>query len=301
MMSLAKRVSVSVILVAASAAVGCQSQRRFESPDAAVAALSRATASSNKSELRRLFGPRAAELRSADADQDRIDFASFQRALTEGHEIESVSPDEARLLLGEVRWPFAVPIARESDSKWLFDTDAGIEELENRRIGRNELRTIAACRTLVEAQNEYRSVDRNGDGVAEYAQRLMSTPGDRDGLYWPSYGGVDPSPIGPVLAQAATRTDESGERMPYNGYRYRLLYRQGAHAPGGAAEYVVDGRMVNGWAVIAWPDEWDGTGVMSFMVSHAGVIYEADLGPDADTSDVDAFDPDPATWKPVAP
>ncbi|MBX3360313.1 MAG: DUF2950 family protein [Phycisphaeraceae bacterium] len=263
----------------------------------------RATETRDKSELRRIFGPRTAELRSEDENQDKLDFASFQRALAEGREIETVSEDQAILLMGEVRWPFAVPLVRRSDSKWLFDTDAGIEELENRRIGRNELRTIAACRTLVDAQRVYRSVDRNGDGISEYAQRLMSTPGAKDGLYWPSYGGVDPSPIGPVFAQAAVRTDDAGNRVPFNGYRFRLLNRQGQHAQGGTMEYVVDGRMLNGWAVVAWPDVWDGTGVMTFIVSHAGVVYEADLGPETESAaaDINAFDPDPTLWKAVTP
>lgn len=303
MKSLARIVSPALLCIASLASVGCQSQRRFDSPEAAVSALSRATETRDKSELRRIFGPRTAELRSEDEDQDTLDFASFQRALAEGHEIQSVSEDRAVLLLGEMRWPFAVPLVIRSDSQWLFDTDAGIEELENRRIGRNELRTIAACRTLVDAQRLYRSVDRNGDGISEYAQRLMSTPGAKDGLYWPSYGGVDPSPIGPVFARAALRTDDEGQRLPFNGYRFRLLHRQGQHAQGGAMEYIVDGRMLNGWAVVAWPDQWDRTGVMSFIVSHAGVVYEADLGPETDSAAVamSAFDPDPAAWKAVSP
>ena len=283
--------------------LGCQSQKRFESPDAAVAALSRATEAHDKAELRRIFGPMTAELRSGDAEQDSLDFASFQRALAAGQAIESASPDRATLLLGEIRWPFAVPMVRGTDGTWAFDTEAGIVELDNRRIGRNELRTISACRTLVDAQNEYRSQDRNGDGMPEYAQRLLSSDGTRDGLYWPAPGGVDPSPIGPVLAQAAVRTDASGERIPFNGYRYRLLLKQGPNAPGGAMDYMVDGRLLNGWAVVAWPEEWDVSGVMTFIVSHSGTIYEANLGEDTEevALGMQEFDPEADTWQAVMP
>lgn len=304
MSSPANRITPLVVALAAIAAAcsGCQSQRRFATPSDAVAALTEAAQTDDRAALRSLFGPRMSELRSGDPDQDEVDIASFRRRLAESSEIESTDPDTATLLIGETRWPFAVPIVREKD-QWRFDTDAGIEELDNRRIGRNELRTIAACRTLVEAQNEYRATDRNGDGVPEYASRLMSTPGSKDGLYWPSPGGIDPSPIGPVFAQAAVRTDDKGERMPFNGYNFKGLTRQGSHAQGGAMEYQVDGRLIAGWAVIAWPDEWDGSGVMTFIVSHSGIIYEANLGSDTESlvADIDAFDPDPAEWKPVWP
>jgi hypothetical protein len=225
MRSPANRITPLVVALAAIVAFasgGCQSQRRFATPADAVAALTTAAESGDRADLRDLFGPRVAELRSGDPDQDEVDIASFRRRLSEATEIETTEPDKATLLIGQTRWPFAVPIVREHDM-WRFDTDAGIEELDNRRIGRNELRTIAACRTLIAAQNEYRSADRNGDGMPEYASRLMSTEGTKDGLYWPSPGGVDPSPIGPVFAQAAIRTDDAGERMPFNGYNFKGL------------------------------------------------------------------------------
>jgi len=286
-------------IVLAAGTGGCESQRTFQSPEAAVTSLSEAISAGDRDELRALFGPRAAELRSGDVEQDRQDFASFGRSLESGHVIEPDGEDRATVLVGEERWPFAVPLVNEQGG-WRFDTDAGIEELTNRRIGRNELRTIAACRTLIEAQAEYRGVDRDGDGVLEYAQRLMSTPGTRDGLYWPAPGGVDPSPIGPVLAFAAARTDEGGHRLPYNGYFYRLLTAQGSGAPGGAMSYFSGADLTGGWAVIAWPAEYGETGVMSFLAGHGGVVYERDLGPDSAAVAIAEFDPS-AGWTPVSP
>lgn len=286
-------------VIAAAALSACQSQRDFSSPEDAVAALTTAAERDDKSELRRIFGPDGAELRSDDPEQDRLDVAAFRRALAEAAEIERRGDDSATLLVGEERWPFAVPIVREAD-RWRFDTEAGIEELDNRRIGRNELRTIAALRTLVDAQAAYFSSDRDGDAVPEYAARLLSSPGTRDGLYWPSPGGVDPSPIGPVLASAATRHDDEGDRIPYNGYRFRLLTRQGEAAPGGAMDFSSPDGLTGGWAAIAWPAEYDVSGVMTFLVSSAGVIYQADLGPDTEsaTAAITEFAPGEG-WSPV--
>jgi hypothetical protein len=287
----------AALLVLTAILAGCQSQRTFKTPDEAVAALASAAERGDRDEVRRIFGPRARELRSDDPEQDALDLASFKRALTEARKVEKQGDDQATLLVGDAGWPFAVPLVRQKDH-WVFDTAAGVEELENRRIGRNEIRTMAALRTLIDAQTEYASVDRDGDGVKCYAGKLMSSPGTKDGLYWDSPGGVDPSPIGPVLAEAATQRDESGARLPYNGYRFRLLTRQGAGAPGGAKDYIRDGRLVDGWAVIAWPAEYDHTGVMSFIASADGVIYERDLGPETQKA-VDAiseFDPSNG-WK----
>lgn len=262
------------------AAGGCQSQRTFSSPEEAASALAAAAENENTSELRAIFGPRANELRSGDPDADRVDIASFRRQIAQSRSIELDGDDVAIINIGADQWPFAVPVVKQVDGAWIFDTDAGIEEIENRRIGRNELTVISACIAVFVAQDEYRSMDRDGDGVFEYADRLLSTPGTRDGLYWESPGGLDPSPIGPALAMASVRTDDKGERIPYAGYRFRLLECQGPSAPGGMRDYRDNGNLVNGWAVLAWPDQWDRTGVKSFLVSAHGVMYEADLGPD---------------------
>lgn len=280
---------------------GCQSQRHFATPEDAATALTAAADSRDKGEIRAIFGPRTDRLRSGDPEQDEQDIESFRHSLGAATEIERQGDDSATLLVGEARWPFAVPLVRERKG-WRFDTEAGIDELENRRIGRNELRTIAACRTVINAQEVYRSFDRDNDGVLEYAQRLMSSPGTKDGLYWPSPGGSDPSPIGPVMAAAATQTGERGERLPFNGYRFRLLTHRGSGAPGRAGEYLINGNLTGGWALIAWPDEYDRTGVMSFLASNDGVVYEADLGPrtqDAAAA-ITEFNPS-QPWMPVAP
>ncbi|MFG0283614.1 MAG: DUF2950 family protein [Phycisphaerales bacterium JB039] len=295
------RISTCVAAVALLlAGVGCQSQRSFATPEEALAALQSAAEREDSAEMRAIFGPRIDELRSPDPEQDEQDIAMFRHELLSSAETETSPDGVVTVLVGDVRWPFAVPIVRHGD-RWRFDTDAGIEELRSRRIGRNELRTIAACLTVLEAQEIYRQVDRDDDGVLEYADRMMSSPGRKDGLYWPSPGGLDPSPIGPALARAATRTDEAGERLPFNGYFYRAILRQGAGAPGGAMEYTSGGNLTGGWAALAWPAEYDETGVMTFMVGHAGVIYEADLGPDttAAAAEIEAFDPSSAIWRPV--
>lgn len=283
-------------------AAGCESAgsaRSFDSPEEAVVALAEAADARDPEQVDELFGPRVDELRSGDAAQDERDIASFRHALARHAAVEDHGDGTAVVLVGDVRWPFAVPLV-EKGGRWRFDTDAGIEELANRRVGRNELRTIEACRTLIDAQEQYFASDRDGDGVREYADRLLSTPGRKDGLYWPSPGGVDPSPIGPVLAEAAVRRDEQGRREPFNGYFYRLLRRQGPAAPGGAGAYSTEAGLTRGWAVIAWPAEYGHTGVMSFMASDAGVVYEADLGPETGTvaPAVDEFEPS-GGWRPV--
>jgi hypothetical protein len=203
------------------------------------------------------------------------------------------------VLIGEDQWPFAVPLVLKG-SKWYFDTDAGLEELTNRRIGRNELRTIAACRTLIDAQAEFFERDPDGLGVKHYAPRLMSTEGKKDGLYWPAPGGVDPSPIGPVMASAAARRDEEGERIPFNGYLFKPLDRQGQSAPGGAMDYRQEGQLTRGWAVLAYPAVYGETGIMSFLCSSHGIVYEQDLGDQTDqiVAEIDAFDPD-SPWQNV--
>lgn len=293
--------TIAAVVGLAGLLAGCESQQRFASPEEAASALATAAEKQDKAEMRRIFGPRVAELKSGDAEQDREDLASFRRALAAGRQIERAGENSAVLVVGEEHWPFAVPLVKEKDA-WRFQTDAGIEELENRRIGRNELRTIEACRTLIDAQQEYHARDRDGDGRLAYADRLMSTPGKKDGLYWESPGGVDPSPIGPVLAAAATRRDAGGKRVPFNGYCYRLLTRQGPGAPGGASDYVKDGRLESGWAVIAWPAEYDHTGVMTFITSFHGVVYEADLGQETPVKveQIEAFDPSNG-WKQSSP
>jgi Protein of unknown function (DUF2950) len=184
-----------------------------------------------------------------------------------------------------------------AEGAWRFDTEEGIDELANQRIGGNELRTIESMRAYVEAQNDYASADRNGDEVLEYAQHIRSSAGQQDGLYWPASAAETPSPLGPLLAAAVEARDVGAS---YNGYHYRVLTRQGANPPGGAYDYVINGNMIAGFALIAWPAEYDHSGITTFMVSHQGKVFEKDLGPETAelVMAIDAYDPD-ATWTEV--
>jgi hypothetical protein len=213
-------------------------------------------------------------------------WAKSNRIVTEGK--------AAHLQVGPQNWQLPIPIV-QSGKGWRFDTQAAAEEIRTRRIGRNELEAMKALLATYDAQKEYATADRNRDGVLEYAQRYTSTPGKQDGLYWASLPGEPPSPAGPLF-------DDAVSGNGYYGYRYRLLMAQGRNAPGGAYDYRIKGRLVAGFAVIAYPAHYGDTGVMSFMVSHDGKIYEKDLGPNsaATAKALTRFDPD-ASWKQVQP
>jgi hypothetical protein len=201
--------------------------------------------------------------------------------------------------MGTNSWPFAIPIVQR-DGRWFFDTDAGKEELLNRRIGRNELEVLQAMRAYVDAQREYASFDRDGDEVLEYAQRLASSPGTKDGLYWPPDLDGEISPLGPLVAHAQasgyfgdTPIDKFSPQ-PFHGYLFKILTRQGKHAPGGKYDYVINGNMIGGFALVAWPAEYGDSGIMTFIVNQLGRVYQKDLG--ANTSKIgrkmSAYDPD---------
>ncbi len=285
------RAGVAMTLLSLAA---CSSQRTFSSPEEAAVSLAAAVRSQDRAEVRKIFGPRSEELRSDDPAQDRDDMLRFARALETRHAVRLDADDTATLLVGDEAWPFSVPLVRH-ESAWRFDTDAGIEELNLRRIGRNELKTIQACRTLIDAQRDYFSTDRDGDGVLEYASKLLSTPGRKDGLYWDAGpGGLDPSPIGPAFAQAASRIDVAGERLPFHGYRYRVLTGRSTLPEGDALRYEDDdGNPTRGWAAIAYPDEYAVSGVMSFLASDGGEVYERDLGPETSAlaESMEVFEP----------
>jgi hypothetical protein len=216
------------------------------------------------------------------------------------------SDSKIQLNIGYDAWPFPIPLVK-ADGQWFFDTAAGKEEILNRRIGRNELGTIRVCSAYVEAQRQYASVDSMGDGVMQYAQHLRSTPGNHDGLYWHVEPGEEPSPLGPLIAAARGEgyTHQSSimkaEQASYHGYFFKVLTRQGRHAPGGKYNYIINGHMVAGFALVAWPAEWGNSGVMTFIVNQEGQIYEANLGPKTASIalKMTAYDPG-STWKPVA-
>ncbi len=274
-------------------------EQLFATPEAAVSALQAAAKDRDTNAMHNLFGPAGRELMSPDAVQATQEFELFLDRLSEKTELVRRAETNCLLQLGADSWPFPIPLVK-ADGQWRFDTEAGRQEVLNRRVGRNELGTLAVCHAYVEAQREYAGKDRNGDEVLEYAQRLRSTPGQHDGLYWPLRSGDEQSPLGPLVAaarvegyrgQARILTDEAS---PYHGYYFNILTRQGKHAPAGKYDYIINGHMLGGFALVAWPAEWGNSGIMTFIVNQQGKIYQKNLGPKTATlaKAITRYDPD---------
>jgi hypothetical protein len=275
----------------------------FESPDAAVAALVAALEADDTAKLNLLFGPGSEELLSSgDPVADSGDRKEFLAAYAANHALIDGEGGEKVLQMGVNDWQFPVPL-EQRDGRWYFNGAEGADELIYRRVGNNELGAIAVCRGYVDAQNEYASEGRDGDVAGVYAAYVISDEGRHNGLYWPTADDEPASPAGPWVASAASegyRRAASGEPTPYHGYYYRMLYAQGANAAGGAKEYFVDGRLIDGFAMIAWPADYGVSGVKTFIVNQDGTVYEKDLGEDTATAitTIELFDPDDS-WKPV--
>jgi len=278
-------------------------QKSFASPKEAVTALIAAIRAKSTSDLLAVVGPSSGEwLFSGDKVADANDWARFLAAYDQKNALER-SGDTVTLAVGNDGWPFPAPIVKKA-GKWTFDAAAGREEVINRRIGRNELDTMQAILAVVDAQREYAAKDADGNGFADYAKRFMSSPGKKDGLYWPSEGNAPQSPLGPLVAVASREgygkkgPPKEGQLVPYHGYYYRIITAQGKDAPGGAYDYMVAGKLLGGFAVVAWPASYRNSGVMTFIVNHDGVVHEKDLG--AQTASIAAgmtrYNPD-ATWK----
>ncbi len=272
--------------------------RQFASPDDAVKALVTAAAAGDRATVDAIFGPDVKDLLSGDPKQDAIEFAAFAKLVGQFSQLVQKADDRFVLNLGDQNWPFPIPLVKK-DGAWFFDTAAGKDEIVNRRIGEDELIAIGVCRTYLAAQREYASEDRIGDGVLRFAQKLRSSPGQKDGLYWPAAPDEDPSPFGPFIAEVHAegyggKTAE-GQPQPFHGYRFKVLTAQGASAPGGAFNYIVNGNMIAGFALVAYPEHWGESGVMTFIVNQWGKVYERNLG--AQSADLAAamtdFDPDP--------
>jgi hypothetical protein len=281
------RGSAALLFVATLAgAAPALAQKSFSTPEAAVGALVDGLARHDDNEVRVVLGPDYRRLMPLDgvSAEDRTNFLA---AWARGHRIERAGTS-ARLVLAD-GWALPIPLVQSGDG-WAFDAKAGEEEMRTRRIGRNELAAINSMYAYLDAQREYATQDRNGDGVLEYARRLLSSPGKRDGLYWPTADGEPPSPAGPLLD---TRDLKDG----YHGYRFRILDAQGPAANGGARSYLSRGKLANGFALVAWPARYGETGVMSFLINHDGVVYQKNLGPATASiaSAMTRFDPD-ATW-----
>jgi hypothetical protein len=259
-------------------------QESFNSPQDAVNVLVTAAENHDRDSLHAVFGPEGRQLVSPDVVQAAQSYKMFVQRLTQNVEMVTNAEDNISLLIGNDYWPFPIPLIKH-DGQWLFDTEAGRQEILARRIGMNELGAIDVCHAYVQAQREYASQDRMGNGILPYAQFLHSDPGTRDGLYWPVNSGDPLSPLGPLVATAHgegyhhTAQMLNAQTAPYHGYFFKVLTRQGPHAPGGKYNYVINGNMIAGFALVAWPAEWGNTGVMTFIVNQQGKVYERDLGP----------------------
>ena len=267
-------------------------QKGFTTPESAAETLVKALRDNDSRLLEVVLGKEWKRFVPTD-ELSRNDVAAFLAGWDKQHRIEHESDGIALLTVGEDKgFTLPIPIARNKQAQWSFDVVGGTERLRTARIGRNERAAILAVLAYYDAQREYATKDRTGEGVLEYARKLVSSPGTRDGLYWPSPLDVDESPLGPLIAQ------QPPKGPGYWGYHYVILTRQGKSAPGGAYDYVIGGRMRAGFALVAWPVRYGDTGVMSFMISHTGVVYEKDLGPNTDAMarGMTRFDPD-ESWR----
>jgi hypothetical protein len=293
---------------ASATAATAPKQQLFATPEAALQALVQAAKTGDQKEMSAIFGPERDKLLSGDAVLDANTLKAFGEHLAKAASLEKVDDARYTVLVGEEHWPSPIPIVKDG-TKWRFDTAAGIDEVVNRRIGQNELSAIMTCRAYVVAQWEYftEARDTASDGLAVYAQHFISRPGTRNGLFWEVPEGGKPSPFGSLIQQERAEgytpgmpksPDAPRQRSPYHGYFFRILKSQGDHAPGGAFSYVINGNMIAGYALIAYPSKWGSSGIMTFIVNQQGRVYQKDLGPE--TAEVaraiTEYDPDPA-WK----
>ena len=292
---------LAALVIVCSLSYGAAAQQSFKTPEEAFEALSAAVREGNRRAVRAVLGDGADEIMSSgDKVQDENTRKLFVAAYDAKHRIEKSGDKAAILLLGQDDYPFAIPVAKNGDT-WSFDLANGRREVLARRIGRNELAAIQVCLAYVDAQYEYAEVTPKVDDMAVYAQRVVSSPGKKDGLYWPSAEGQAPSPLGEAVAEASRRGYRVGSGEPFHGYYYKILTRQGPKAPGGAHNYLVDGKLIGGFALVAWPAEYGNSGVATFVVNHDGQVYEKDLGDNTYriARRMTAFDPD-TTWRKVA-
>jgi len=309
--SLVIRYSALVLLLGLPPSIGAvETGKTFPTAEAAVAALKQATLAENPMALRGIFGPAAADIQNPDRVQATNEFEAFTAALNETNHLVPESKTKYVLEVGTNSWPFPIPIVKKN-SGWFFDTEAGAEEILNRRIGGNELEVLRVMRVYVDAQREYASKDRDGDQVLEYAQKLASSPGKMDGLYWPPELNGEISPLGPMVAEAqeegyfgkkgggAASSTQGAGPQPFHGYYFKILTRQSKQAPGGKYDYIINGNMIGGFAMVAWPADYGQSGIMTFIVNQQGIVYQRDLGENTAkiASKMSSYDPDPK-WRP---
>jgi hypothetical protein len=302
-----RRLLVHLLCIAAvsaayslSAAADAQ-QKVFPTPEEAVKAAVVAARSQDDKQLLAIFGPQAKEiLFSGDTVADKQRREQFLAAYDEKNSV-SADGENRILVVGMQDWPFPIPLVKRGQG-WVFDTERGKQEILNRRIGQNELFTIQTCLAIVDAQREYAMKDRDTNGLLEYAQKFVSDPGKKNGLYWTAQQSETQSPLGPILARAKTEGYRKSPYGPssYHGYYYKMLTAQGKDAPGGAYSYLVKGRMIGGFAVVAYPAEYGNSGVMTFIVNHDGKVFQKDLGKNTASlaQNMKEYNPD-KTWNEV--
>jgi hypothetical protein len=286
--------------------VGAPLQRLFSSPEDAFKGLADAVKTKDKAALDQIFGPSGKDLRSGDRVQDAAEFEELAKHLAEKTSLVKDGDAKVILHIGNENWPFPIPIVKK-DNQWFFDTEAGKEEILNRRIGENELTAILISRAYVKAQREYTLKDWDGDGIFTYAQKLRSDPGKRNGLFWKHAPGEEVSPLGELVARAWHEGYKKGKAAfrgkaptPFHGYYFKLLTSQGEKAPGGKYNYIINGNMVGGFALVAFPSTWGRSGVMTFIVNQQGKVYQKNLGPDTAkiAREMRSYNPD-TTWTSV--
>jgi Protein of unknown function (DUF2950) len=292
-----------MFLLALPLTVSAADQKTFATPDEAVDALLAALKADDDAALVAIFGDKHKDLvvtsdraaNSATRAEAAVEIQTYRL-------LEEQGKDRRVLLIGDQAWPVPIPLVK-SGERWRFATEEGENEIFHRRIGANERNAIAVLEAYLDAQKQYALWDRNNDGVLQYAQRLGSTPGKHDGLYWPAdvAKGEETSPFGPLVAESEAYFKGRKASDPYRGYHFRILTRQGKSAPGGAYNYVINGRMIAGFAMVAYPDQYGDSGVMTFIVSHSGRVFEKDLGRSSEAigAKMTTFDPG-AGWKEVA-
>lgn len=293
---------LSVLVTGRSFGAAVQ-QKNFASAEEAVKAAIAAARANNEKDLLAIFGPQAKELMTSGdpvADQQRR--AQFLKAYDEKNRLVNEG-ENTIIVIGSNDWPFPIPLVKKGEG-WVFDTAKGREEILNRRIGQNELDAIQVSLAYVDAQREYAMKDRDGDGLRAYAQKFRSDAGKKNGLYWEAKAGEEQSPLGPLAARARSegygQNKPADKPVPYRGYYYRILTAQGKDAPGGAYSYIVKGKMIGGFALVAYPAEYGNSGVMSFIVNHGGKVFQKDLGKSTATvaTAMKEYNPD-KTWTEV--
>jgi hypothetical protein len=295
--------ALALMLSAPLALRGADIGQTYATPEAAVAALVAAAQAEDTNAFRVIFGPLQEEIQNPDRVQAANELKEFNAAVKQRQRIVRESEAKCVLEIGDNAWPFPVPIVQRN-GRWFFDTEAGKDEILSRHIGKNELATLQAVRAYCDAQREYAAKDRDGDEVLEYAQKFASTPGQKDGLYWSPELDGEISPLGPLVAEAQALgygqqpRAEGAKPAPFHGYYFKILTRQGKSAPGGKYDYIINGNMIGGFALVAWPAEYGETGIMTFIVNQQGRVYQKDLGSQtAKTVDrMKAYDPD-KTWR----